>query len=168
MCLTGRPGCRRPGRDRTGQAVPRRRLRRDITPKSSRSRSTAACKTARRKCVHDRLHARCLVLDDGTTRLAIVVCDSCMIPREISTRPRRWPRKPTGIPPQRILISATHTHTAPTLGSVFQSEPDEDYVRSSSPMIAAAHREGDRTSRRRESAGGSARTRRRSSIAAGR
>ncbi|MCX5739872.1 MAG: hypothetical protein NTZ61_15515, partial [Proteobacteria bacterium] len=25
--------------------------------------------------VHDELHARCLVLDDGETRLALVVCD---------------------------------------------------------------------------------------------
>ena len=31
---------------------------------------------------HDPLHARCLVLDDGETTLALV-CDSCMIPREI-------------------------------------------------------------------------------------
>ena len=34
--------------------------------------------------IHDELHARCLVLDDGRTRLAIVVCDSCMIPRELA------------------------------------------------------------------------------------
>src|SRR5215468_10621283 len=33
--------------------------------------------------VHDELHARALVLDDGKVRLAIVVGDSCMIPREV-------------------------------------------------------------------------------------
>src|SRR4051794_15796827 len=33
--------------------------------------------------VHDELHARALVLDDGKSRLAFVVCDSCMIPREV-------------------------------------------------------------------------------------
>ena len=27
------------------------------------------------KQVHDELHARCLVLDDGTTQLAFVICD---------------------------------------------------------------------------------------------
>src|SRR5262245_36471314 len=32
--------------------------------------------------VHDELHARCLVLDDGKTMLALAVCDMCMIPRE--------------------------------------------------------------------------------------
>jgi hypothetical protein len=25
--------------------------------------------------IHDELHARCLVLDDGQTRIALVVCD---------------------------------------------------------------------------------------------
>jgi len=33
--------------------------------------------------VHDRLHARCLVLDDGTTKLVIVVCDSCALSRGV-------------------------------------------------------------------------------------
>ena len=32
---------------------------------------------------HDPLHARCLVLDNGETKIAMVTSDSCMIPREI-------------------------------------------------------------------------------------
>jgi hypothetical protein len=78
---------------------------------------------------HDPLHARCLVLDDGSTKIAIVVCDSCMIPREILDEAKRQASKLTGIPVNRMLISATHTHTAPTLGSVFQSDPNPDYVK---------------------------------------
>src|SRR4051812_21501706 len=39
--------------------------------------------------VHDELHARALVLDDGRSRLAIVVCDSCMIPREVVADAKR-------------------------------------------------------------------------------
>src|SRR4051812_16490849 len=35
------------------------------------------------KHIHDPLHARALVLDDGATKLAIVVADMCMIPREV-------------------------------------------------------------------------------------
>src|SRR4051812_9560921 len=71
--------------------------------------------------VHDRLHARCLVLDDGATKIAIVVCDSCMIPREVTDPAKRLAARATGIPPERILIAATHTHTAPTVAGVFQS-----------------------------------------------
>ena len=33
--------------------------------------------------VVDPLHARCLVIDDRVTRLAIVVVDSCMLPRDL-------------------------------------------------------------------------------------
>src|SRR3954454_23331016 len=32
--------------------------------------------------IHDELHARCLVLDDGQTRLAFAICDNVGIPRE--------------------------------------------------------------------------------------
>jgi hypothetical protein len=78
---------------------------------------------------HDPLQARCLVLDNGNTKIAIAVCDSCMIPREILDEAKRQASKLTGIPADRMLISATHTHTAPTLGSVFQSDPDPDYVK---------------------------------------
>ena len=87
--------------------------------------------------VHDRLHARCLVLDDGTTKIAFVVCDSCMIPREVTDPAKRMAAKATGIPPERILISATHAHTAPTVAGVFQSEPDVAYQIFLAEKIAA-------------------------------
>jgi len=77
---------------------------------------------------HDPLHARCLVLDDGSVRIALVVVDSCMIPRELLDDAKARASKRTGIPVERMLISATHTHSAPTVGGVFQSEPDRDYI----------------------------------------
>jgi hypothetical protein len=86
--------------------------------------------------VHDELHARCLVLDDGTTRLAFAVCDSCMIPREVADEAKRQIREHTGIPPGNVLISATHTHTAPTATPVFQSDPDPAYVNFLTTRIA--------------------------------
>ena len=86
--------------------------------------------------VHDELHARCLVLDDGATRLAFAVCDSCMIPREVVDAAKRLVRDRTGIPPENMLVSATHTHTAPTAGAVFQSDPDPDYLKFLASRIA--------------------------------
>ncbi|MBT7910389.1 MAG: hypothetical protein HN607_07635, partial [Verrucomicrobia bacterium] len=64
--------------------------------------------------VVDPLHARCLVLDDRVTRLAIVVVDSCMLPRELCDEAKRLASDKTGIPLDRILISATHWHSAPS------------------------------------------------------
>ena len=78
--------------------------------------------------VHDPLHARCLVLDDGTMKIAIVICDSCMIPREIFDEAKKRASRTTGILPQRMLMAATHTHTAPAATGVFQTDPDADYV----------------------------------------
>lgn len=88
------------------------------------------------KAVHDPLHARCLALDDGKNKLVIVVVDSCMIPREITDAAKALAQKTTGIPPQQISISATHTHTAPTVGGVFQSDPDKIYVEYLKEQIA--------------------------------
>ena len=62
--------------------------------------------------VHDELLARCLVLDDGAVRLAIVVVDSLGIPRHVLDHAKALARQHTGIPVERILISATHTHSA--------------------------------------------------------
>jgi hypothetical protein len=87
--------------------------------------------------VHDRLHARCLVLDDGKTKIAFAVCDSCMIPREVTDEAKTLVSVGAGIPPERILISATHTHTAPTVAGVFQSEPDKAYASFLAQKIAA-------------------------------
>jgi neutral ceramidase len=64
------------------------------------------------KHVHDDLHARCLVLDDGTTKLAIVVCDLLGLHRSVSVEARKLIQQSTGIPPENVLISGTHTHSA--------------------------------------------------------
>ncbi|MEZ5948705.1 MAG: neutral/alkaline non-lysosomal ceramidase N-terminal domain-containing protein [Planctomycetaceae bacterium] len=62
--------------------------------------------------VHDELHARCLVVDDGATRLALVVCDLLGIDRIVSEEARELIATRHGIPREQVLISATHTHSA--------------------------------------------------------
>jgi len=58
------------------------------------------------------LHARCLVLDDGTTKIALVVCDLLGLHRSVSIEARRLIQASVGIPSSHVLISATHTHSA--------------------------------------------------------
>lgn len=62
--------------------------------------------------IHDQLHARCLVLDDGKSRLALVVCDLLGIHRLVSDEARKLIGETAGIPRENVLISATHTHSA--------------------------------------------------------
>lgn len=64
--------------------------------------------------VHDELYARCLVLDDGGKRVAIVVVDNVGIPRRVLDEAKRQVQKHSAIPVERILISSTHTHSATT------------------------------------------------------
>lgn len=78
--------------------------------------------------IHDELHARCLVLDDGKTKLALVVCDLLGFHRSVSVEARRLIEAQTGIPPANVLIAGTHTHSATNaLGPPFQPrEYDSD------------------------------------------
>ena len=75
--------------------------------------------------IHDELHARALVLAAGDERVAMVVCDSCMLPRGVLDKAKHLAHAHTGIPLDKMLISATHTHTAPTAAGVLQSEPEK-------------------------------------------
>jgi putative heme-binding domain-containing protein len=109
----------------------------DVTPQKFPVSVNGGMSDRQATSAHDPLHARCLVLDDGKTRVALVVVDSCMIPREIHDAAKELASKKTGIPATDILISATHTHTAPTLGGVFQSDPDPEYIKFLIEKIAA-------------------------------
>src|SRR6056297_3544650 len=55
----------------------------DITPAQGVSLDGSISKNGPVESIHDPLHARALVLDDGNLRLAIVVCDLCMIGRDV-------------------------------------------------------------------------------------
>lgn len=86
--------------------------------------------------IHDELHARCLVLDDGKTKLAIAVVDNCMIPREVFDAAKQRASKATGIPVSHMLMSATHTHTGPTAAFLGVSQPDPNYLEFLTQRIA--------------------------------
>lgn len=77
--------------------------------------------------IHDPLHARCFVFDDGTSKIALVVVDSCMVPDAVMLDAKKRIKEATGIPPENVCLSATHTHSAPTLRAAFQSKPQEGY-----------------------------------------
>jgi len=65
--------------------------------------------------VLDDIFAKAIVLDDGQTRAAIVVCDLISMPEWIVVEARKIIESQTGIPANNVLVGATHTHTAPVL-----------------------------------------------------
>jgi hypothetical protein len=78
--------------------------------------------------VHDELRARCLVLDDGQTKLAVVVLELLGIDSCVSGEARKLIAEEVGIPSSNVLISAVHTHSAASaLGTRFDfpQKPDD-------------------------------------------
>ena len=59
------------------------------------------------------LHAKAIVLRQGDERAALVFCDIIGLSLDVSSRARKQAAQKTGIPPENILIAATHTHTGP-------------------------------------------------------
>jgi neutral ceramidase len=110
----------------------------DITPTKFPVSSSGSMTHRTADKAHDPLYARCLVLDNGETKIALVTCDSCMIPREIYDAAKKEASQATGIPTNHILCSATHTHTAVTVGPTFQSLVEEEYI----PFLAQRIAEG--------------------------
>lgn len=78
--------------------------------------------------VKTRLSARALALSDGTTKLVIVVVDSCMLPRPLLDEVKKLAASRTGVPMHHLLISATHTHSAPASMSCLGTNADPNYV----------------------------------------
>ena len=76
---------------------------------------------------NDRLHMRWLVLDDGQNRVALGVFDSCLIPRDFADEVKTRAQKLTGIRLDRIMLSATHTHSAPSLMTCLGTDADPHY-----------------------------------------
>lgn len=63
--------------------------------------------------VSDPLHAKALVLQQGSTKAAMVFCDIIGISPEVSKTARRNAEAATGISAANILLAATHSHTGP-------------------------------------------------------
>ncbi len=64
------------------------------------------------KHVHDELHVRCLVLDDGRTKLVFAVADNLQIGRDVWDEAKKRLEADTGIPASHLMFSATHTHSS--------------------------------------------------------
>lgn len=74
------------------------------------------------------VNARAIVVDDGNERVAIVVVDSCMMPRPLLDDAKALAATRTKISPDHMLISATHTHSAPASMGCLGTDADPNYV----------------------------------------
>ncbi len=74
------------------------------------------------------VQARFLAVSDGTRTAVIAVVDSCMMPRLLLDEVKQAASSQTGVPAEYMLISATHTHSAPACTGCLGTDADLRYV----------------------------------------
>jgi hypothetical protein len=101
--------------------------------------------------IHDDLWARAVVLDDGTTRLAIIALDAIGFGNDDVIRVRELIPETAGV--DYAIVCSTHTHEAPDLlglwgSSEFKSGTDPRYIRYVQVQAAKAVEEAVKNMRR--------------------
>ena len=120
----------------------------DITPRNSPPNPPSIVAggflEGRADRVHDPLLVRAIVLDDGggegrgAVRIALVVVDSCMMPQTLIDEAKTQAAARCGIPIDRMMVSATHTHSAPAAMSCLGTRLDAPYAVRLPGLIADA------------------------------
>lgn len=78
--------------------------------------------------IHDPLTAQVVVLEREGTLLAMLGTDLIAVPAELTAAVRERVQEATGLPPEHLMLWATHTHAGPAVLPIFDEPPDEDYV----------------------------------------
>jgi len=70
----------------------------------------------RAKGVYDDLYASILVLKKSNSTAVIIACDLCSVPEKLAEPIREAVARKLDIPVCSVVVSATHTHTGPSVG----------------------------------------------------
>ena len=103
----------------------------DITPEIGMEQPGGYGKSYHRS-VHDPCKVRASVMNDGVRRVAIVGVDALVVPRPLVETVRKQINDRCGIPPEAILIGASHSHSSGPTGMILPGEYDhaDPFVRS--------------------------------------
>lgn len=88
--------------------------------------------------IRDHLYSRALVVSAGDRHIALVVTDLIHVNHDDVNRVRERIFARTGIPPNHVIVQATHTHTGPVVTKDGSFEPDPDYLRTWAKITAGA------------------------------
>jgi neutral ceramidase len=82
------------------------------------------------RSVHDACKVRAAVFDDGRKRVALVGIDALMIRRETVLAARKAIQARCAIPPENVMIGASHSHSSGPTGMILPGEFDH-----ASPLV---------------------------------
>lgn len=99
----------------------------DITPQEFPLNMPGGFSANKAESAHDPLHARAIVLEDGKTSLAMVVVDNLGLSPALILEAKEAASEKTGIPVEKMLVSSTHTHSAPSSGGGKEGSPEAAY-----------------------------------------
>ncbi|MBP7951041.1 MAG: c-type cytochrome [Verrucomicrobiales bacterium] len=100
----------------------------DISPQQYPVRVNAMFTERSADRVVDSLTAKALALDDGKMKIVLCVVDTCMMGRDLIDTAKKQASQATGIPVEKMLVSATHTHSAPSAMGCLGSRVDPAYA----------------------------------------
>ena len=84
------------------------------------------------------LRATAVVIEKRPAKVAIVSCDVLFVSGELVDRALKRIERDAGIPPAHVIVSATHTHHAPSVTSVHGYGPNARFVRRLEDAIVRA------------------------------
>lgn len=116
----------------------------DITPTTFPRIIAGGFLEGRGDKIVDRLHVRSFVLDDGKMKIAFAIVDTCMMEQSLIDEAKALASKQCGIPVDRMMVSATHTHSAPAAMGCLGTRKDTEYGKFLTPKIAEAIVEADK------------------------
>ena len=110
----------------------------DVAPQAWPVRVNAMFTERTADHVEDSLWAKSLSLERGDVNLIVCVVDTCMMPRDLIDEAKKQVHHATGVPIDHMMVSATHTHSAPSAMGCLGSRADPAYTRLLPSLMARA------------------------------
>ena len=77
--------------------------------------------------IDDELFAKAIVIDDGSIQIALVTCDLIAVTQKMVEAAKQRIHDRCDIPPEHVMVNATHTHTAVAVANLLGVDEDNNY-----------------------------------------